>query len=302
MTSSPPPDIRTPNEKAIELMNLIPLNSYWHQVKTVNNEKNKILSYSDLGKSNDPEIYTEHEYYNVYSYSSDRSGFIHNRCVEIKYGKDSWRIYPNGSLYDFSIKNCKEITKDEFERIENNMIKAFCRIQSFGGKLILLDQDNSDWPINEEWDKLVEEHPNTVFIRKKLVPYSELKVGDKYIYFVTDNATRMGEILGIKDEKNFTIMDRQVTIDQKSEKIISESPDERDLFVLISELKESRLERSNSNKFWVITDDEWKKINFIFDEMKIEMNKHMNCDLENEEECINFQRNSRIENSEKIIS
>lgn len=117
-TSSPAPDLRTSNEKAIDLMmNSIPLNSYWYNVSK---KSNKI-------PADNLSIITEHKYYNVYSYASDRSGFVYNKCIEIKYDSDSWRIYPNGSL--FNINDCKEISKEEFEKIENNFIKSFCNIE-----------------------------------------------------------------------------------------------------------------------------------------------------------------------------
>jgi len=280
MTSQKLPDLRTPNEKAVELMNLIPLNSYWYKVNTFNKNKNKILSQSDWNIDNDPNIITEYKYFNVYGYSSDRSGYVYNKCVEIKYENDSWKIYPNGSLYEFEMKNCVQITKEEFEKIEDNFIKMFCQIK-------------------EEWNKIIDENSDIFFIRRNTVSYSELNVGDKYIFYVTDNAIRIGEIL--KNDK-FTniknVIDRQVTISQECENIISESIDRRNLFVLVTELKDSHLEKNDSYNFWVLNDEEWNKINFIFDEIKMEMNKSMKCDLNNEEECINFQRKTRLE---KII-
>lgn len=280
-TSSPKPDSRTPNEKAKNLMNLIPLNSYWHKVSTHNREENKVLSFNeDTNQGNDPNIITTHEYYNVYAYTSSREGQVYNKCVEIKYENDSWKIYPNGSLYEFEMKNCVQITKEEFEKIEDNFIKMFCQIK-------------------EEWNKIINENSDIFFIRRNTVSYSELNVGDKYIFYVTDNAIRIGEIL--KNDK-FTniknVIDRQVTISQECENIISESIDRRNLFVLVTELKDSHLKKNDSYNFWVLNDEEWNKINFIFDEIKIEMNKSMKCDLNNEEECINFQRKSRLE---KII-
>ena len=147
--------------------------------------------------------------------------------------------------------------------------------------------------------EIIDENSDIFFIRRNTVSYSKLNVGDKYIFYVTDNAIRIGEIL--KNDK-FTniknVIDRQVTISQECENIISESIDRRNLFVLVTELKDSHLEKNDSYNFWVLNDEEWNKINFIFDEIKIEMNKSMKCDLNNEEECINFQRKSRLE---KII-
>jgi len=294
-TSSPKPDFRSPNEKAIELMNLIPLNSYWYKVQTHNRKENKILSFDkDINQGNDLNIITTHEYYNVYSYTSDRSGGIHNKCVEIKYDDNSWRIYPNGSLYDFNIKDCNEITKEVFEKIEGNFITAFCIVSNYSGALVLLNIDEDTWPVGDEWNKLILDHPNTVFIRRKKVPFSELKIGDKYIFYPTKNVTRMGEILSSTD-KDYNVKDRQVTISQNSNMIVSESPEKRDLFVLISELKESTLNESKSELFWILTDEEWDKINFIMDEMKIIMKMSMKCDFRDDEECINFKRQSRLQ-------
>jgi len=312
-TSSPKPDSRTPNEKAKNLMDLIPLNSYWHKVSTHNREENKVLSFNeDTNQGNDPNIITTHEYYNVYAYTSSREGQVYNKCVEIKHDDSSWRIYPNGSLYNFDIKNCTQITKEEFEKLEDNFVKIYCHIEKFGGKLVLLDEEEkSSWPVGEEWDKLVKEHPRTTFIRRKFVPYSELKIGDRYIYFLNGrDVTRIGEILSISpinskkttldwDKKKFIINERQVTLSQKSENIVSEQFEKRELFVLISELKKTTLSESKLEKFCVVDEKEWNRINFIIDNMKIEMNMSMLCNLDNNEECINFQRKNRLE---KIIS
>ena len=302
-TSSPKPDPRTPNEKAKNLMNLIPLNSYWHRVSTHNRKQNKVLSFNeDTNQGDDPNIITTHEYYNVYAYTSSRDGQVINKCVEIKHDDSSWRIYPDGSLYNFDIKNCTQITKEEFEKIEDNFVKIYCHIEKFGGKMVILDEDEkSIWPFGDEWDKLVKEYPRTIFIRRKFVPFSELKIGDRYIYFLNQNdVTRIGEILSISpDNKKFIVNERQVTISQKSENIVSEDYDKRELFVLISELKNTFLEESKFEKFCVIDEKEWNGINFIIDNMKIEMNMSMLCDLDDNEECVNFQRKNRLE---KIMS
>ena len=296
MTTASKPDFRSPNERAIELMNLFPLNSYWYKVNTFNKNKNKILSQSDWNTNNDPNVITEHQYFNVYAYTSSREGNVYNKCVEIKYENDSWKIYPNGSLYEFYKKDCIQITKEEFEKIEDNFIGMFSRIQGFGNRLYLIDKldEKSDWIVVEsELDELDKKYPEKIFIRRNTVPYSELKIGDKYIFHITENATRMGEIINIKDENNFDVVDRQVTISRECENIVNESIDKRNLFVLVTELENSRLEKNDSERFWILNDDEWKGINFIFDEIKIEMNQAMKCG--NDEECVNFKREKHLE-------
>jgi hypothetical protein len=175
----------------------------------------------------------------------------------------------------------------------------------------VLEEEESSWPVGEECDKLIKEHPYVTFIRRKFVPYSELKIGDRYIYFLNGRVvTRIGEILDLSpinsdkttldwDKKKFIINERQVTLSQESENIVSEQFEKRELFVLISELKKTSLCEGRFERFCVINEKEWDKINFIFDEMKIEMNKSLLCNLDNEEECLNFQRKNRLE---KIIS
>lgn len=306
--SSPKKDSRTSNEKAKELMDRIPLNSFWHKVSTHNREQNKVLSYNeDINQGDDPNIITTHEYYNVYAYTSSRDGNVYNKCVEIKYDDNSWRIYPTGCIYEFDFKNCTKITKEEFEKLEDNFVNIYCHIEKFSGKLVLLDEEEeSSWPVGEEWDKLIKEHPYVTFIRRKFVPYSELKIGDRYVYFLNRDITRIGQILSTSpinsekttldwDKKKFIINERQVTISQKSENIVSEQFEKRELFVLISELKKTSLCEGRFERFCVINEKEWNEINFIIDNMKIEMNMSMSCDLDNAEECMNYTREKRIE-------
>ena len=307
--SSPKKDSRTSNEKAKELMDLIPLNSFWHKVTTHNREHNKVLSFNeDINPGNDSNIITTHEYFNVYAYTSSRDGQVYNKCVEIKHDDSSWRIYPDGSIYNFNIENYTQITKEKFEKLEDNFVKIYCHIEKFSGKLVLLDEEEkSSWPVGEEWDKLVKEYPHITFIRRKFVPYSELKIGDRYIYFLNGrDVTRIGEILGLSpinsekttldwDKKKYIINERQVTLSQKSENIVSEEFGKRELFVLISELKKTTLSESRLDKFCVIDEKEWNEINFIIDDMKIGMSMSMSCDLDDTEECTNYAREKRIE-------
>jgi hypothetical protein len=279
-------DERSANDKTKYLMDLIPINTFWHKVTTSNRPENKVLSYlpNDI-VADDETIITTHSYFWVYGYESHRdNGWVGNQCVEIKWGGGNWSIYPESSIYDFQIQYCTPISKEEFNRIEKNFIDGFSQLQNYDSKFLLIN--NKNYKDKEKWwedPHILKKFKknNTLLLCKDTISFDELKIGDKYIFWVTKNALRMGEITGeiensVTEKKNFSVIDRQIAVDQDCQYLFSESSTKRKLFVLISQLTKSNMENYWNAEYFKLTDEEWTILNKLLDELKKEFNECIN--------------------------
>jgi hypothetical protein len=258
MISQSQPENKTVKEKFDLTISQFPINSFWKY------------------ELNENQFYLWVHGYELYrsEYLTPMITVIAFNNIQNEHKINSWDVYQNNSDYKISNKEATEITKEEFELAESKLLKAYNESTNLLKFYIIEDFDPNNTLHTQNKDLLKKE---ILLITNKHTSFEELMPGQKILYSPTKSVIRIGELIKKVDgdelkcyeRTHFIINERQVTNSAKGRLHRHKEENNIQLMYLISDFKEEKL--NSSDKFWIISDEEFNAINNMIDEAKNKM-------------------------------
>jgi len=203
------------------------------------------------------------KYFWISGYESSKdSNNVNILCLSLSFNNEQWckkktTFYKNSEY--------SKIKKDEFDKIERKVEQGFDEINQMSLKINEIVNNKDKYPIESS----------------NLLPHQ------KFIQYINSDVTRMGEYIGNfkesnKFDDNYNSKIRQLTIRKKNDY------DEYSYFTLITNLNNWTIDKKE--KIFLLTEEEYNELNFLFDEMNFIYNAYMIC--ETHEEYMNLKRES----------